>query len=172
MAEWYTEPSFWALIGTLVAVLTLAYTVRHSQKFLIIKSFAVLVSDLASDTVRHDRNILFKQSKEMNELLENYDKKDEHPGLVELDEAAIRTASTYDSLGFILKKDNKLAKEVIDFHGFTIGKIWMIIEPLHKVWKERDYQGFDYFYIIGRASYEDPRFKNKIDQFMEKYRKN
>jgi hypothetical protein len=108
----------------------------------------------------------------MNELLENYEKKDERSYLVELNESAIRTVSTYSSLGFILKRDKKLARDVIDFHGFTIGKLWMVVEPLHKLWLEHDFQeGYEYFDILGKTSYEDLRFKNKIDQFMEKYRK-
>jgi hypothetical protein len=55
MTEWYIEPTFWALIGTLVAVLTLTFSVSHNQKYLITKSFAILVDNLASDRVRHDR---------------------------------------------------------------------------------------------------------------------
>jgi len=56
-------------------------------------------------------------------------------------EAVRHVATTYDRLGFILKHDPSLEKEILEWHGDVIGDMWLMTRALiNKKWRLRNPQ--------------------------------
>ncbi|MEO9319865.1 MAG: hypothetical protein ABI361_04255 [Nitrososphaera sp.] len=54
-------------------------------------------------------------------------------------EAARYVATTYDRLGFILKHDPALEKEILEWHGDVIADMWEVTGPLvMEKWRKRN----------------------------------
>lgn len=67
-------------------------------------------------------------------------------------EAARYVATTYDRLGFILRHDPSLEKEILDWNGDVIADMWIITRPL----------------IKGRWRMRNPRYAMEFERLAEK----
>ena len=71
----------------------------------------------------------------------------------------------------MLEQDKHMKSLIIKNHGFTIARLWKIIEPLHEEWKRKDHV-LDYtgFKELGEKSLEE--FEKPVDVFIkENYNK-
>lgn len=108
----------------------------------IVSTFTDIVKLIDNDRAVESRGVL-RADKTLNQL------KDRDPGdsgdlpLPEIDEktheAARYVATTYDRLGFILKHDPVLEREVLGWNGDVIADMWELTRPLvKKKWRLRN----------------------------------
>ena len=80
----------------------------------------------------------------INKNYSNSDNKNENENLIfEIDpateEAARNVASTYDKLAFILKHDNELEDEFIQWQSYVIADVWLYTKDfVNKKWRKRN----------------------------------
>ena len=80
-------------------------------------------------------------------------------------EAAWETCVIYDRIGFIMKQDKKIQKEIESYHSATLAKMYLLIHGLLPHWKKRgrsDHPYFQEFALLHLLSDKKIR-KNVID---------
>ena len=83
-----------------------------------------------------------------------------------VNDIAKKVAAVYDRIGFLSRKNEHLEEDILDYHGFTMGKMWKILRGLNKKWEKNNltyYKEFDY---IGKKAYD--KNKDEIDDFMKR----
>ena len=150
--------------ATAIMAYVLVKTLRSNQKGLLVSNFSVITNYTGDETTRQNRRIIYNSTKQMSELLQKYPNLDDK--LKDLNESAKQISAIYNRVGFLLKQDSKLEEQILDYHGFTIGIMWKMIEPLHDTWKEKD-KTLDYkeFKNIGEKGYV--KFSTDIDKFIQ-----
>ena len=71
------------------------------------------------------------------------------------EEAARNVATTYDRLGFILKHDNELEDEFIQWQSYVIADMWLYTKDLvNKKWRSRNKNYLKEFERISQKAFE------------------
>ena len=152
-------------IATAIIAGVLVSTLRSQKKQLLVSNFEKIIDYIGSELSRKNRRIIYNSQNSMKKLLEKYPDIDDEK-LMELQEASKQVCAVYDRVGFLLKQDKTLEEKIVEWHGFTTGIMWKILEPIREKWKEKDkaldYQGFDF---VGDKSY--CVYKNEIKDYIK-----
>ncbi len=155
----------------LVTVIILWRTLKTHDNQLFVSNFTAITNDIGSDLTKECRALLY-HSKDLIDKLEanpeintkklsRYNIKDNVMLARKLaydDDVKLRAllevikyiASTYNRVGMLIEKDSKLKKEIMDYHGFVIGKMWIITETVVKQQNNWE-RGYKYF----KKAYDD-----------------
>ena len=159
------------VIGITIIFHVMTVNTLKSQTF--VANFSVITNYTGDTETRKNRRVLYKyyRSQLMTQLLEAYPNfKGEE--LTLLNESLKQIGAMYERVGFLLQENKELKWKFIEYHGFTMGIMWKIFEPLNtkNIDKEKS-KGYSYFQKIGTESYS--RWQGKIDEFLtEKQRDN
>lgn len=154
-------------VGTAISVLFLRKSVSSQKKQLLVSNFVAMIDYIGDKESRENRRRLYRhyESKLMRELIEKYPEQPADSDLNKLNEAARQIGGIYNRVGFLLQQDKELKEKMINFHGFTMGVLWKIVEPLHNSWQKTDQsKGHLEFKEIGEESYCE--WKEKINKYL------
>lgn len=168
----------------IATVIILWRTLSTNNKQLFVSNFTAIINDISSDTSRECRAILYHYKDLIDKLEANpkinlmkltaYNIK-ENIALVRnspdlnirlraLLEVIKYIAATYDRVGLLIGKDSKLQKQLMDHHGFVIGKMWIISENVIKQQTNWE-RGYKYFKQACDLAYSDPDIWKELEKF-------
>lgn len=159
-------------IGVLFATAIILYwTYKSHNNQLFTSNFSVMTSYIGSDVTKKCRGVLYQHKELIDKLEQNPESKTRKLTTFDIneniqiinepmtgEETRLRAmlevikyiASTYNRVGMLTKKNKDLKKEIIDYHGFVIGKMWIITENVVK--QQTNWElGYKYF----KKSYDD-----------------
>ena len=152
------------VIGITIIFHVMTVNTLKSQTF--VANFSVITNYTGDTETRKNRRVLYKyyRSQLMTQLLEvypNFKGKE----LIFLNESLKQIGAMYERVGFLLQENKELKWKFIEYHGFTMGIMWKIFEPLNikNIDKEKA-KGYSYFKKVGTESYA--RWHGKIDEFL------
>lgn len=138
----------------------------EQQQDLVVSNFALIANEIDDAIARACRNVMYNSHNLIIELSAHYERRIERQDLYDLNEIAKYTAGIYEKVGFLLENNKYIKEKILNSHGFTIGRLWVIIQPLITTWQRHDHVGaYDHFGCLGRESYR--RDTNRIDDFIE-----
>lgn len=115
----------------------------------LVTTLSKIIDIIRNDTVREYREILRK-----SEVLNKPVSGNNVPSLDDKTEKIARyVAVAYDKLGFILKHDEDLERQVLEWHGEDIEEMWTMLAPLVKnKWRQRNPKYAIEFERLGRKA--------------------
>jgi len=170
------DQSYWIMISAIattimalvVGITIIFHTIQTSalKSQTLVANFSVITNYTGDPETRKNRRVLYKYygAPLMDKLLVTY------PNLVEkevriLNESMKQIGAMYERVGFLLQENRDLKWKFIEYHGFTMGVMWKIFEPLdNKNQIQEKSKGYSYFQKIGMDSYS--RWNSKVDTFL------
>lgn len=176
MVEWYLDPVVWTAIGsigTFIAAIGVIITLginkkesKNQEDQLFTANYSLILQQIDSEKAKACRKVLYNAHFGIQKLLDDYSSKKHDNRLHDLNEVAKYTTGIYDAIFFLIDGNEKLRNRLIKHHGFTMGRLWLILKDIHEDWKQYDglldYKGF---VSLCKESYENLDFKDKIDEF-------
>jgi len=149
------------LIATFAASITLIRYQRESRvqrEANIVTVLYDIVKIIDSDRAVESRGLL-RASKELNEIRQFDPDVEDNIQIPKIDEktqeAARYIATTYDRLGFILRHDQYLEKEILEWNGEVIADMWLMTRTIiKKKWRIRNASYAKEFERIGKKALE------------------
>lgn len=160
--------AFMTSIGLFISYWINRKQLQTQTEQLISSNFIFILEHIDKGLTKTARNVLYNSHKSLQRLVEDYNSKRTSQELEDLNEIAKYTAGIYEKIGLILNRNEELRQMLLDSHGFTIGRLWIILQPLHETWKKEDHIGdFVEFKKLGVTSYKNHKFKTMIDTFIQ-----
>jgi hypothetical protein len=140
----------------------------NQKQQLEVSNYAIVFKQFDHPHAKAARRVIYRSHDQICKLVKNYKEKDEDEVLDAINETAKYIVGIYDSIWFLVKDNKDLKMKLITHHGFTMGRLWKILQGLHQTWRDndivRDYVGFK---ELGKKSYESEENKKDIDKFYE-----
>lgn len=155
-------------IATAFTVGILAWSVLNQRKQLLVSNFEVITNYIGSEKTRYARRILMKHydSEISKEFFKKFSKETSQE-FDEYNEWVKYIGSIYNRVGFLLQQDKKLRNKIIDYHGFTIGIMWIMFKPFMEMWQEEDkIKEYSEFKEIGDLCFCE--WKDDVKKFLAK----
>ena len=168
---WVPTLTAFGAIATAIMAIVLVFTLRRHKQQLIVSNFRTIMDFIGNDETRKNRRIIMGRNDLMDKVLKQYPNIQNDEELDGFNESAKQVCDMYERVGFLLKQDKGLAKEIIDWQGFTTGIMWKLLQPIMDKWIEKDkalnYRSFDF---VGDGSY--CLYKKEINEWLENREKN
>lgn len=117
-----------------------------------ISSFTEIINQIGNEKARASRGIIRKSA-----VIQDFKKtpKPTPPKLDTNEEEAVRyVSSTYDRLGFIVKKDKEMEDEILGMHGDVIAEMWETLCPFIMEWRKTYRLYTVHFERLGKVAVE------------------
>lgn len=145
---------------------------KNQELQLAASNYSIIFDRFDDPIAKAARRIIYRSHARICKLESNYQEKNKDVVLDSVNEVAKYIASVYDSI-YVLVKDNKpLEAKLIEHHGFTMGRLWKVLQGLHQTWINNDSVGaYVGFKTLGVKSCKDKERNERIEKWFTEYHK-
>ncbi len=150
---------------------TLLQSMKQHDETLLLHTFETITGFVDTTEALDDRKTLYDAKKSLGTLISNFPScmdtpngnnytEDEVKNFKKINRAAWQTAVSYDRVCFLIEQNKQLKKQIIEFHGTTILKNFIIMRGLMIKWIDtRGRSSHPYFMKTAKEIWQENEYK-------------
>ena len=160
-----------AVVLASIAIVKAYQLLKQHNESILLQTFETITEYIDNQEVLDNRKIVYSAHENWevlikefpsctNDTIENINHKENI--YKQINHAAWKTAVAYDRVGFLLEQNKHLEEKIIEFHGITILKIYIIIKGLMIKWTDtRGRSTHPYFVRISEKIWNNNEYRKK-----------
>lgn len=129
--DWYIGDSFLAaFLIIFLSMTTIVFTYHQSKKRTILNSFQTITGYVDEEDILLARRDVYDLSMQLPVIMKHY----ANTKYEQLNESCWKVAVAYNRICFLMKQDKNLQNQILEFHGVTMVKMYIIMHGLMRHW--------------------------------------